>query len=470
MKHWLFAAALALAFPTGRAWSQDARRDPARLDAVRALYGSAAAYPEAIARLEALVAGDPGWSEARRDLARVLAWSRRYPESLAHYERLVSAAPDDLGLRVERAETASWASDYALARRELAGVLEREPDHPGALLALARVERWSGRLVLADRLYRQRLARESTPELRAEWRELRAGHGPQVGASARLFTDKGDFTRYDVSAEAALFPTLASRLALRAGSVKVSAPLILSGGGETRESDRALELALVHEGRLGDALRTRAELGTRDWRRAEGRPFARLGAALEGDAWSAGLDLEHTDHIDRSDSLAVLREGLRQSGAAAHLSSALGPRWSLWSSLHWLRVTDGNQRGAADLALTWTPREDVDLGLSLAASALGYAETSPFYYTPESDMAATAGLHAGLPLPGSLALRAGARAGLGRVHERDRVASGAVGGADAELAWERGGWSVLLRGEYGFSARADGWRWAAALLRVERRF
>jgi hypothetical protein len=252
--------------------------------------------------------------------------------------------------------------------------------------------------------------------------------------------------------------------------VRVSAPLSAQGGGEQRDSDRAQELALVHEARIGETLRTRAELGTRSWSHAEGRPFARLGASLERDGLSLGLDVERTDHLDRSDSLLALQEGLRQLGVGAQLATQLGSRWSLWSAARWLRVTDGNQRWSGDLALTWTPWSQRDLGLSVAASALTYGSTAAAYYAPESDLALTAGPHGGLALPGGLRVRAGARAGLGRVHERDLVETGAVGGADAELAWERNGWNVLLRGEYGFSARADGWRWGAALLRVERRF
>jgi hypothetical protein len=226
----------------------------------------------------------------------------------------------------------------------------------------------------------------------------------------------------------------------------------------------------VHEARFGETLHTRAELGTRSWSHAEGRPFARLAASFERDGSSLGLDVERTDHIDRSDSLAALREGLRQLGVGAQFSTALARSWSLWSDARWLRVTDGNQRWSGELALTWTPWSERDLGVDFAAGALGYGSTALAYYAPESDLAVTAGLHGGAALPGRLRLRAGARAGVGRVHELDLIETGAIGSANAELAWENGGWSATLRAEYGFSARADGWHWGAALLRVERRF
>jgi hypothetical protein len=467
---------LALAAPS---FAQEIAPDLTRLEQVRARYGDKQQYPQIVEALRALLAGSPGWTAARRDLARVLAWSRRYPESLAEYEGLIAAAPDDLDLRVEAAETASWAGDYTRARSELGTVLAIEPENQRALLALARCERWSGQIVRADRLYRQRLALETTPELEQEWRALYSGHGPSILGRARSFTDKGHFTRYDVASEARISHSLTSKFGVRAGSIHVSAPLRGVGGGETRDTERGLELALLHEGMLGDSFHTDAELGTRSWSHADGRPFARLGGSWDLDALSVGLDLERTDHIDRSDSLKVLRRGLRQTGVGAHLSSHLAPKWSFWGSTRWSQITDGNNRGGLDLALTWSPWEQRDLGVTFGVGAVGYDDDSAqlshdgaaVYYSPRSDVDFTAGLRGGIELPLQLALRAGARSGWGRVDERNGIVErGAVGSADLELAWQSHDWYVLLRGEYGFSARASGWHWGAALLQVERRF
>jgi tetratricopeptide (TPR) repeat protein len=471
-----FAAFLALA--SGAA-AQDPAPDRARLERVRTLYGDKEQYPAIVDQLRELLGDSPDWSAARRDLARVLAWSKRYPESLAEYEKLIAAAPDDLDLKVEAAETASWSGDYARARRGLEAVLEIEPENQRALLALARCERWSGQIVRADHLYRQRLALESTPELEKEWRALYTGHGPSALGRARTFSDKGGFTRYDVAGEARISHSLTSKFGVRAGSIRVSAPLRLAGGAETRDSERGLELALLHEGRLGDVLRTEAELGTRSWSDADGRPFARLGGIWELDALSVGLDLEHTDHIDRSDSLEVLRRGLRQTGLGAHLSSQFAPRWSFWGSTRWSQISDGNTRGGLDLSLDYAPWRERDLGITFGMGAVGYADDSSelshggthVYYSPKSDVDFTAGLRGGIELPLEIALRAGARTGWGRVDERDGIVErGSVGSAHLELAWQSRGWYVLLRGEYGYSARASGWHWGAALLQVERRF
>jgi hypothetical protein len=441
--------------------------DPARLEEIRAQLGSESNYPGVIEQLRALLAQDPGWYEARLQLARVLAWSERYDESLVEYARLREQAPGDLELEIEQAQVQSWQGNYRAARSGFQSVLAREPHNPRALGGLARTHRWDGDALGADRYYRQALDAAPDDELRAEWEELRSHYGPRASLGAEVYQDKSDYTRRDYIAELKGYGDVATRWGLRGGHVDAShsqrhVPLAIRA---EHDRDRATELAVELQRRWSRGWETGVQVGGRDWQHATDRPFGRVRLDYTGDGASARLELERADFIDESDSFEALQAGLRHFGSSLSGWRQLSPRWSTWGRVAWLRITDGNQRHAADLSLIFEPLVDHQLALSLNVFEVGYGGASPYYWDPKFDFGTTLGLDHTIPLRGDLRLRYAGQVGYGSSKTRGfGTDAGLIGSFAGELAWERADWKLMLRGEYGYSQRDS--RYRARLLRV----
>lgn len=77
----------------------------------------------------------PAWV-ARLELARVLSYARRYDEAIAEYRKLLAARPDLTEARIEMANVMAWKGDLDGMRRELDSVPRKKLD-PGTKLLLA---------------------------------------------------------------------------------------------------------------------------------------------------------------------------------------------------------------------------------------------------------------------------------------------------------------------------------------------
>lgn len=96
-------------------------------------------------------------SEARLELARVLAYAHRYDESLIEYERILAAHPDRLALRLEYGQVLGWAGRTDDAIRVL-GAVDRTALPPPAAVLLADLLLGRKDFAVAAELYRQVLA------------------------------------------------------------------------------------------------------------------------------------------------------------------------------------------------------------------------------------------------------------------------------------------------------------------------
>ncbi len=148
------AAALAAARPPKPAATEPKPVAPAKPeDPLRAQMKEAAAaagageYSRAIEIYREVLAVDPGRTDARLQLARVLSFSRKYEESVAEYGLVLKATPEHTSARWERARILSWMRrfdesivEYAQVISEAEAALRGGAPKPPISLPTARLE------------------------------------------------------------------------------------------------------------------------------------------------------------------------------------------------------------------------------------------------------------------------------------------------------------------------------------------
>jgi hypothetical protein len=459
----LLAAVLALLRVTAAAAEPDLR--VAEADA---LLADASGFARAVELYRAALGQAPEDREVRLRLARVLAWSQRYDESIAEYDVLRAApqpseavpgqaaqrgAAERSELELERAEVLSWAGRNAEAVAGFEAALARDPESARAARGLARAHRWSGRAAAADRAYGRALALEEDPEARREWAALRAGFPPRTGAEAELYADSEDFRRIASSASASFFPDLDTLVLGRARVLDLRGPRVAAAPGLPRE-DRGGELALVLRRALVERLEAELELGARIFREAGAFPVAR-GRLQYTTARGAvvGLEVDHRDALDRTDSVAALEDGLRDTTTRITLWQGLPRRLELFADAQVGALDDSNLRSAAAATLSWQPWAERELRLHLGGGYLGYTDRSDLYYDPDRDLSGLVGVSHREALPFRLVVDLEARGGYGAAKQDGVRGRGPAYEVAGSLAWRVGNARVALRASRAHSQR-----------------
>ena len=464
--------ALALWVCAAPAFAVPESTDP-RMDEAGALLGAPERYPEAIALYRAVLADAPQDRSARRQLARVLAWSQSYDASLAEYAALLGESPQDLELVLERAEVLSWSGQLEPAREAFAAVLSADPGNARAARGIARCYAWAGKRGSADRAYQRALALEDDREARAEWELLRQPLRPHMELQVRSFTDSGDVDRNEVGLEYSGFQSVETRLSARLASIRVSHSQedVVPAARSRHSRDRAYELGFGLDRGLDSGTRLSAEAGARDWTFAGDSLFARghLEHTFEG-IGSLGLHLVHEDFGDVSNSYEAVSNDVRHTAAAASFYRQLTPRVGAFARADLGRVSDSNTRQAAHASLSYLPWSGTDLNVSLGGSYLAYGSASDFYYDPERDLGVELLLEHKLPLGSALRLEYLAALGFQSTREREASESGTLWAAQVRLRYERGPWTAFLAFGTSYSQRSSRYHYTTGELRIERKF
>jgi tetratricopeptide (TPR) repeat protein len=445
----VLAAALVLVALAARAGEPDPR--VAEADA---LLADAHGFARAVELYRAALADAPGDRLVRQRLARVLAWSERYDESIAEYDRLLAEAqPSDGSLELERAEVLSWAGRSAEAVAGFESVLARDPPSARAARGLARAYRWSGRSAAADRAYERALALEEDAEARREWTTLRAGFPPRAGAESELYADSEEFRRIAARASASSFPDLDTLLLARAGVLDLRGPRVAGEPGLARR-DRGGELVLGVRRALGERVQAELELGARLFREAGAVPLAkgRLQVTFTRAA-VLGLEVDHRDALDRTDSVAALEDGIRDTTVRLTLWKGLPRRLELFAEAQAGALSDSNLRSAAAATLSWQPWAERELRLHVGGGYLGYTRRSELYYDPDYDLSGLVGVSHRERLPHRLELDLEARGGFGAARQDGVRGRGPAYEVAGSLAWRVGAVRLALRASRAQSQR-----------------
>jgi tetratricopeptide (TPR) repeat protein len=417
------------------------------------LLADAKGFPRAAELYRAALAEGPEDREVRLRLARVLAWSQRYDESLAEYDALVRTPDPPAELLLERAEVLSWAgrNDEAIAGFE--AVLARDPGSARAARGIARSWRWSGRAAAADRAYARALELEEDPEARREWAALRAGFPPRTGAEAELYADGEDHRRIASRALASFFPDLDTSVAGRAGLVDVRGPRVAAAPGLARE-DRGGEVALGVRRALGAHLAAELELGARLFREAGAVPLARARLELAPARGAVlGLEVDHRDALDRTDSVAALEDGIRDTTTRLTFWKQLPRRFEVFADTQVGALSDSNLRSAAGATLSWQPWAARELRLHVAGGYVGYTDRSELYYDPDFDLSGLVGVSHREQLPFRLTVDLEARGGFGAARQDGGRGRGPAYEVAGSLAWRVGIARIALRASRAQSQR-----------------
>jgi hypothetical protein len=431
-----------------------AQPDP-RVAEADALLADRQGFPRAIELYRAALDAAPEDRGVRLRLARVLAWSERYDESVAEYDRLLAlyepAPAGPLDLAIERAEVLSWAGRSAEAIAGFESVLAADPASARAARGLARACRWSGQAAKADRAYARALTLEDDPEARREWAALRAGFPPRAAAESEYYADNDHFRRLSSSLVGSLFADLDTLVTARGRMLDLRGPRLAAG---LARADRGGEVALGLRRRLFPRLEAELELGARIFREAGAGPLARarLEYTTAGEA-VLGLEVDHRDALDRTDSLAALEDGLRDTTARATLWKGLPRGLELFGDAQVAVLSDSNLRSAAAATLAFRPWAERELRLHVGAGYLGYATSSELYYDPEYDLSGLVGISHRAELPRRLTLDLEARGGFGAARQDGRSASGPAYEVAGSLAWRVGGVRLALRASRAQSQR-----------------
>lgn len=445
-----------------------AARDEARLSEAGALLESKEQWPAAIAIYRSLVEADPEWTEARLQLARVLAWRGDYAESLQHFDHLAASAAPPAGVAIERAEVLSWAGRTQEAQTAFESLLAAQPDDARAARGLARVYRWSGQKGRADRWYETSLGIEDDTEARQERDAMRAELKSEGIGGARAFFDSEDFSYIRSDARFARDIGFDTRLYANSATLFVDhdrdegAPL----DGET-ESLRGFEGRLGIEQRLGARTRGLLEVGGRHWDHADAVPLAR--ASVEFDPrenTSLGLELSYDDMLERSYSLESVLENVRRSAAKASAWRQITPSIEGYAETGGAWLSDSNAEFWGGTSFAWKPFAKHEVRLALSLDAQRYQDYSEYYYSPELDLGATLALTGRLPVYGPLAFTFDAGGGGGLSREQGETEMGPAYRVKAGFAWRRGGLSIDADVARSQSVRAITYTTHEAMLRI----
>ncbi len=462
---------LAAAFALLAVAASAAEPDP-RVALADGLLADPSGFARAVELYRSVLAEAPEDRELRLRLARVLAWSARYDESIAEYDVLRAepqpseveplrgkaaerprseAEPSEVEL--ERAEALSWAGRNEEAIAGFEAVLARDPGSARAARGVARAQRWSGRAAAADRAYERALAIEEDPEAHREWAALRAGFPPRTGAEAELYADSEDFRRIAWRTSASFFPDLDTLVSARAGLLDLRGPRVAAAPGLPRD-DRGGELALALRRVLGERLEAELELGARVFREAGAFPLARGRLQYTSERGAVlGLEVDHRDALDRTDSLAALEDGLHDTATRLTLWKGLPRRFEVFADAATGVLGDSNLRSAAGATLSWQPWAERELRLQLGGGYLGYTRRSELYYDPSFDLSGFVGVSHREPLPFRLTLDLEARGGFGAARQDGVLGRGPAYEVAGSLAWRVGIARMALRASRAHSQR-----------------
>jgi tetratricopeptide (TPR) repeat protein len=415
-----------------------------------ALLADASRYDEAVGLYRAALDQEPGRSELRLRLAKVLSWQGEYDASLAEFDRLLAspAAPEDA--RVLRAEVLSWAGRSDEARAAFEALLVDAPDDPRALRGLARVHSWAGHKLAAREVYMRALAMEEDPEARKEFDALSEGSRPRLTSATGHFHDNDGFRRTHSHGDVSYAWNHRTRVALRLGflSVRTNAPGV--------QNDRGYETGLRVERRLGESLLAQIDLGGRFFEEHPSRE--RVSAALRyttpgGTALAAELD--HRDALDRTDSAVAMRKGIRDTRTRVTLWRELFEDVSVFASAQGAALSDSNARHASSAAFDWKPFEGQPFSLHLGGGYSSYSDDSPNYYAPSIDTSARLGMRHKLSLPSGLTLALDVGGGYGYAKENGEGNAGPSYDLWGSLTWASGPYRLTARGGRSLSQRGS---------------
>jgi hypothetical protein len=420
--------------------------DAARVIEADRLLADEAGYPRAIELYRELLAEQPEAGELRLRLARVLAWSRRYDEALAEFDTLLAASPPPPTAAIERAEVLSWAGRLAEAEAAFAERLAADPADARAARGIARVQSWSGRLGEADRSYARALALAPDPEAATEWGALRAKFPASAAAGFDFYEDDDDFQRIGSSLDAGWFWNPDTRLRARLSFTQIEHPRepipALAG---LDDHDRGWGVTLGVARRLRERLEGELDVGVRAWESAGAFALAR--GALHYTTTSAVVlrgFVEHGDFLLRSDSVAAVEDGIRDTTTGLSAWRAFGTRFEGFAELQNSFLSDSNTRHAVGTTLSFRPWPERALALHLNLAWLGYTRGSDLYYDPDSDFEGTLALTHTLALLEHLELKLRGAFGWGVAQQDGASGNGPGYQIGADLAWRIGRWRLSL--------------------------
>jgi tetratricopeptide (TPR) repeat protein len=448
-----------------------ARADDARLEQANALLEREADWPQAVALYRQLLAEDPGASEPRHQLARVLSWRGDYAESLGLFDQLLAAPAPPQEAAIERAEVLSWAGRSDEARAAFEAILAAHPDDARAARGLARVYRWAGQRTLARSWYRRALAAEDDAEARGELAALQAELQRSALASARYFHDSDRFTLWRSQAEAAVDVDFDTRLRFASGSLWASQGADKLPRPNLATDDHGFDATLAIERQLGVRVKGTLALGGRYWEHGSALPLARGGLEYTPDErTSLSIEVRHGDLLERSNSLASALRGYGDTSVRGSVWRQLADRWEGYAAAEGASITDGNALGLAEATVGYRPWLSREVTLGISTEAQHYTRHSDFYYSPDLDVEAMLTLAGRLPIRGPLAFTFDLGGGGGRSAELGQASWGPSYRLKAGLAWNRAGWSAALDAERAQSQRATLYTTTGVALSIGRSF
>lgn len=171
-----------------------------------------------------------------------------------------------------------------------------------------------------------------------------------------------------------------------------------------------------------------------------------------------GLEVDHRDALDRTDSVAALEDGIRDTTTRLTLWKGLPHRLELFAEGQVGALGDSNLRSAGAATLSWQPWAERELRLHAGAGYLGYTRRSDLYYDPDFDLSGLFGLSHRQPLPYRLVLDLEARGGYGGARQDGVRGRGPAYEVAAALAWRVGALRLALRASRAQSQRESAYR------------
>jgi len=434
----LLGAALSSAAP-----EQDRPTDPRIIEA-NALLAERSGYARAIELYEAVLADDPEDSVARRWAAKVEAWRGNYEESLAHFAALVDRANPPADAEVERAEVLSWAGRYDDARVAFERILAADPENVRAHLGLARSYRWSQRPGLARESYERALALAEDPEAARELEALEARLAWSLGTDAQYYADSDGFQMFEWGAESRFDFDFEKGIFARVGHVRARRGDGFFAQPNSRARDTAVEVALGGEVLFHRSFRARLEAGARIWEQAGTRAIVHGELEYDVDTQtSVGLDLLYSDALGFTQSLQAVDAGITGTNLRSWVWRGWTPRIESYSYLDatFLGAPGKNERVGVGSNASYRLLENHDLRATLAVDYQHFARDSVYYYSPEHDFGAAAGLAGSQPVFAGLSFRADASIGGGVTEDLGVLSAGVLYRVGAGLVYDYDGWA-----------------------------
>jgi len=308
-------------------------------------------------------------SEEMIRLAELHAWTGQESEAIAILEALLAGQPGHADAWVLLGDLRRWNDDPTGASDAYRNALAADPMNPGARNGLEEL-----------RLRREEIVAQSEPE----------GFGPDTN----LFSDSDEFLRFDVAGDAD-FRWGVDALTLRAGYLRVEGYDLT--GFTTADDGGFGEATYAHWWREA-SIRTALELGVEHLDGFGTQPSAAIDVrAPNVGGFSLTGRLETLPAYRLANTYESVAEPVRADRLFVSLFRSLGDRWSLGGALD-LGVFDGagvtNPRysGWVTLSRSLSPIVSAELGTSL----VGFGEAAPapngrrLYWDPKLFWATTA--------------------------------------------------------------------------------